>query len=112
MVTAIICCSTCTVNLSAGQNPDSNKIDAAYDATLRLRQESFDNGFDFSDAHGLSDGNLFRFRSSVRVQTVYDGKWGVCLKLTNEARYLMDYPGNPKEWDGDELFFDNARSRQ
>ncbi len=82
-------------------------LDTTYGFYHRLRHETWDNSFDFSDDAGLDDANLWRFKTSLWLKSDYEKKWGFKIKLTNEARYYMEHHRGDEGWDEDEIIFDN-----
>ncbi len=86
---------------------DSDSLEINIGGLLRFRQELIENAFDFDDRNGIDDGNLFRLKSSLCTSFDFKGNWGGLLKISNEARYFIIFPGYDKGLDQDEVFFDN-----
>lgn len=87
-----------------------DELDTSYGAAFRLRQETWDNAFDFSDTSPPDDDNYWRLKTSVWLKHTYAKQYDLMVKLTNEARYFMS-TGNetsrPYGLNGDEIVFDN-----
>ena len=93
------------------------EIDNTFGASLRLRQETWNNVFTFqstdpSTGKPNNDDNFLRLKTSIWDRLEMDKKYGVYLKFTNEARYFFDSSNTsvgsrPLGLNKDELFFDN-----
>jgi len=86
-----------------------------YGASIRLRQEIWDNAVSLDTVSlGTSgaDRSFFRFRTSLWGKVDFDKDLGAYLKLTNEAKYYIgaykpNAPFNYERLDEDELVVDN-----
>jgi hypothetical protein len=86
-----------------------------YGASIRLRQEIWDNVVTLDTINlptGGADRNFFRFRTSLWGKVDFDKDLGAYLKLTNEAKYYIgpykpNTPSNYERLDEDELVVDN-----
>lgn len=84
-----------------------DELDTTYGAVFRLRQELWENAFDV-DTLRTENENFFRLKSSVFVNFEYAKKYGLFLKLTNEARYYINSRSAANNsFDEDEVIFDN-----
>ncbi len=86
-----------------------DELDTTYGIYFRLRQETWDNVFDFyNDDH--KDDNFFRLKTSLWTKLDYDKRYIFFIKLTNEARYFMNTSNTssrPFGLNEDEIVFDN-----
>lgn len=78
---------------------------------LRLRQEYFDNAFDFNEDSAIfKDDNYFRIKASVWGKLNFTDSVSLFAKLTSEPKIAIDSDGklasNRDTWD-EEVFFDN-----
>ncbi|MDX9714449.1 MAG: alginate export family protein [Dissulfurispiraceae bacterium] len=84
------------------------KFDAG--ATLRLRQEIWDNVVTLGTGKTQPDRNFFRFRTSVWGKASFSEQAALYLKLTNEAKYYtgpFKFNNGQDRLDEDEIIFDN-----
>ncbi|HOL22128.1 MAG TPA: alginate export family protein [bacterium] len=82
-----------------------------YGVYLRLRQEYFDNAFDFNDDSTIfKDDNYFRIKASLWGKLNFTDSVSLFAKLTSEPKIAIDSDGklanNRDTWD-EEIFFDN-----
>jgi hypothetical protein len=109
----------------AEQQADSGKFTFDYGAALRLREEIWNNVFDFDtlpdnnpSLFSLSqDRNFFRFKTSLWGSVDYDKRYDLYARLVNEAKWYIKTSNfvpiprndtqNQSNLDEDELFFDN-----
>ncbi len=78
---------------------------------LRLRQEYFDNAFDFNNDSGtFNDDNYFRIKASLWGKWSFSDDVNLFVKLTSEPKLAIYDDGSLAKgndvWD-DEIFFDN-----
>ncbi|MCM8761693.1 MAG: alginate export family protein [Candidatus Omnitrophica bacterium] len=83
----------------------------SYGFYLRLRQEYFDNAFDFNDDSTIfNDDNYFRIKASVWGKWNFTDNISLFTKLTSEPKIAIESDGklanNRDTWD-EEIFFDN-----
>lgn len=84
-----------------------------YGASLRLRQEIWDNVVNLNiPTVPRPDRNFFRLRTSVWGKADFTKDFGAYLRLTNEAKYYIgpfkpNQPRNDDRLDEDELIIDN-----
>ncbi|MCE5313181.1 MAG: alginate export family protein [Nitrospiraceae bacterium] len=82
------------------------KFDAG--ATLRLRQEIWDNVVTLGTGTTQPDRNFFRFRTSVWGNASFSEQAAIYLRLTNEAKYYTGpYKLAGERFDEDEVIVDN-----
>ncbi len=82
-----------------------------YGVDLRLRQEYFDNAFDFNDNSAtFKDDNYFRIKASLWGRWNFSDDVSLFTKLTSEPKIAVDSDGymakGEDTWD-EEVFFDN-----
>jgi len=86
-----------------------DELDTNYGAYFRIRQETWDNVFDFQNGDHKDD-NFFRLKTSLWTKLDYNKQYIFFVKLTNEARYFMNSSNpdsRPFGLNEDELVFDN-----
>jgi len=87
-----------------------DELDTTYGATLRLRQEIWDNAFDLNTLN-TPNRNFFRLKTYLWTRLDYDKKVALRVALTNEAKYYLPVstfkPTPNSRLDEDELVFDN-----
>ncbi|MEW5744539.1 MAG: alginate export family protein [Nitrospirota bacterium] len=105
LLISVVLCFASSVYAEHLFGPD--ELDTTYGAVFRLRQELWENAFDV-DTLGRKNDNFFRLKSSVFVNFEYAKKYGLFVKLTNEARYYINSGAAANNsFDEDEIIFDN-----
>lgn len=107
LLAVFLACILCVTSVYGEDVFGVDGLETDYGFYFRLRQETWDNTFDFDDETGLDDAELFRFKTSIWMKNDYEKKFGLMAKLTNEARYYNEHIRNDEGFYEDEIFFDN-----
>ncbi|MCX8069430.1 MAG: alginate export family protein, partial [Thermodesulfovibrionales bacterium] len=116
-------CNVCFIVLTLTFITESYaEIKTDFGATLRLRQEYWDNVLRLKTDNSLNavqtnptDRNFFRLRTNVWAKVDFTKDTGAYIRLGNEARYYLGQyrykigmnPAQPDKFEPDELFVDN-----
>jgi len=75
---------------------------------LRLRQETWSNTDDLDNDNASSlDRNFFRLKTSLWYREDYSDTYDFFVKVTNEARYMMNTLRDESPFEEDEIVFEN-----